>query len=147
MTTAKTASSSKLPPKPKPAKLPKSLGLCVDKLHDAREARLEIEKLAKEYKAEETRIHDHIIDNLSKSEDGGAVGKRFKAIVKKEAKPRIADDKKFYAFIKKNDAFDMLNRAINVAAWRERMDDPKFKNKGVPGVESFTAVKLSVTKV
>lgn len=137
------------PATPKMPKLPKSLGACVDKYHEARQARLAKEKEADELKAVETFIFDHIINNIPKG-DGGAVGKQFKAIRTETPQFSIEDDAAFYDYVKKTGSFDLLNRAINQKAVRERLEDPKFTKKypkGVPGTKKFTKIGLSVTKL
>lgn len=138
---------------PKMPKLPKSLGACVDLYHEAKQARLakekELEPLLADFKAKEKFILDHIIDNLPKG-DGGAVGKAYKAVRTEKANFSIEDDAAFYEFIRKNNAFDLLNRAINQKAVAERLQDPKFTKKypkGVPGTKKFTVIGLSVTKL
>lgn len=142
--------------KTKALKLPKSLGACADLYHDTREKRLAEDKKVKEIKADETAIANHIIDNLEKSNEGGAVGKRYKAIVKTDDAYTVEDWDKFYAYIKKTGEFDLLNRALNQAAVKERVamqDRPSgkkgenWKPKLPPGVGRFSIVKLSVTKV
>lgn len=134
---------------PKMPKLPKSLGSCVDLYHAARQERLRLEKVAAEQQKIETFIHEHIIANIPKG-DGGAVGKEYKAIRIEENRYSIEDDSAFYDYVKKTGSFDLLNRAINQAAVRERLGDPKFMKKfpkGVPGTKKFVALKLSVTKL
>jgi hypothetical protein len=142
--------------KTKALKMPKSLGACADLYHDTREKRLAEDKKVKEIKADETAIANHIIDQLDKSNDGGAVGRRYKAIVKTEEVYQVEDWDKLYAFLKKTGEFDLLNRALNQAAVKERvaMQDPptgkrgeNWKPKLPPGVTTFRAVKLSVTKL
>ena len=142
--------------KKKPLKLPKSLGACADLYHDTREKRLAEEKRVKEIKADETAIANHLIDQLDKSNEGGAVGKRYKALVKTEEAFTVEDWDKLYAHIKKTGEFDLLNRALNQAAVKERVamqDRPagkkgeSWKPKLPPGVGRFNIVKLSVTKV
>lgn len=138
-----------LPKIPKIKTMPKSLGLCVDKYHEARERRLEIKRLMDEAKEEETRIFDHIMNSIPKG-DGGAVGKKFKAVRTEKTSFSIDDDTEFYAFIKKTGSFDLLNRAINQKAVAERMEDAKFIKKypkGVPGTKDYKVFGLSVTKV
>ena len=124
-------------------KLPAKLGGIVDDYHDLRQLRLALDKVVNAVKAEETRMTNHIIDNLNKHDEGGAVGKRFKAIVRQEQVPQVTDWSEFYAFVKKKDAFDLLNRAINKAAFKERLE----QGVKVPGTDTFTALKLSVTKL
>jgi hypothetical protein len=142
--------------KTKALKLPKSLGACADLYHDTRERRLAEDRHVKEIKADETAIANHIIDKLEKNDEGGAVGKRYKAIVKVDDAYTVEDWDKFYAHIKKTGEFDLLNRALNQAAVKERIamqDRPSgkkgenWKPKLPPGVAIFKTVKLSVTKV
>lgn len=133
---------------PKMPKLPKSLGACVDLYHAARQERLRLEKVAEAQQKVETFIHEHIIKSIPKG-DGGAVGKEYKAVRVEEDRYSIEKDDEFYAFVKKTGSFDLLNRAINQKAVRERLEDPKFLKrfpKGVPGTKKFVAIKLSVTK-
>jgi hypothetical protein len=123
--------------------LPKSkMGALVDELHDIRDLRLALTKVADAVKAEEQRITEHIIDSVGVDE-GGVVGKAYKAIVVREQKPIVEDWDKFYAYITKHKAFDLLNKAINAGAVKERWE----AKKAIAGVGSFQAKKLSVTKV
>lgn len=55
--------------------------------------------------------------------------------------PNVKDWDQVYAYIKDNDAFFLLNRAMNAAAFRETI-----KMGDVPGVEPFTKKTLSVRK-
>lgn len=130
-----------LPAMPK-AKLPKKLGPLVDQLHDLRDLRLAVSKLADAIKAEETRVTDHIIDNLDAGE-GGAVGLHYKGLVVRENVPVVEDWEQFYEHIRKTKSFDLLNKAVNRAAVKARWDE----SKPVPGVDSFQNKKLSITKV
>lgn len=144
-----TASAAFAYPKVKQAKLPKSLGACVDAYHAARERRLAAKRHMEALQEEESRIYNHILDNIPKG-DSGAVGKQFKAIRTEDEKFSIANDEEFYAYVKRTGAFDLLNRAINQRAVRERLEDPKFTKKfpkGVPGTKSYKVFGLSVTKV
>lgn len=139
----------KLAKTPKPKALPKSLGQCVDLYHAKRQERLAQEKVAEAIKSEETRIFDHIIANIPKG-DGGAVGKQFKAVRTENPTYSIEDDTAFYAYVKKTGQFDLLNRAINQKAIKERLEDSKFLKKfpkGVPGTKKFVKIGLSVTKL
>lgn len=142
-------------------KFPKSLGACVDLYHDTREKRLAANRVTEEIKVVENAISNHIIDNLPKG-DEGAIGARYKGTVKTETIFQVEDWDAFYNHIKKTGSFELLNRMLNQAAVREHTDvlnekldianakvsDPKKRKarKMLPGVKTFTAVKLSVTK-
>ena len=143
-------------------KLPKSLGACVDLYHATRERRLAENKKVDEIKADETYIANHVIDNVPKGE-AGVIGAKFKGVVKSETVYQVEDWDKFYAWIKKNDAFEVLNRAVNQASVKEHVDALNYKldianakvkdvkdrkpRKLLPGMKTFTALKLSVTKI
>jgi hypothetical protein len=131
-------------------KVPKSLGACADKLFDIKQERLAAQKIVDALKADETLLSNHIIDNLAKG-DAGAVGKHHKVIVKTEEVPQVKDWEAFYAYVKANNAFDLLQRRINPAALKDReealADNKRAKVKVIPGTEKFTAVKLSLTQV
>lgn len=133
-------------------KIPKSFGLCADMLHDLREARLAAAKLVEAFAEQEAELKNHIIDKLPKG-DKGAVGQHHKVEVKTEEAPRIGDDKAFYAWVKKADAFDVLQRSLNAKAVRDRMEAQPLVNKStgvrkpLPGIDMFKVVKVSLTKV
>lgn len=140
----------------KPIKLPKALGACVDLLHETREARLSTNRVAEDIKKDEAQIAGYIIDNLDKRDEGGAVGKRYKAIIKLDDTYIVEDWDAFYAHVKKTGEFDLLNRALNQAAVKERISaqvapsgkkGENWKPKLPPGVGKMTAKKLSITKV
>lgn len=127
-------------PKPKP--LPKSMAACADLLFERREKRLAADKVAAALKAEETALINHIIDNLPK-DSSGAMGKHHKAQVITETKQQVKDWPVFFAYVSKTKAWDMLQKRTSDAAVQARIDD----GKKVPGVEPFTVVKVSLTKV
>jgi hypothetical protein len=124
--------------------LPKTkLGGLADALKDVELQRLAVAKVADALKAEETRIREHLIETLDANTEGGAVGLRYKAVVVREDKPVVEDWDKFYEHIRKKKAFDLLNKAVNASAMKARWED----GKSVPGVGSFHAKKISLTKV
>lgn len=128
----------------KPKAFPKSLGACADMLYDLRQARLELDKQAAAAKAEETRLIDHIIEKLDKESDG-AIGKHHMVRVITKSKPQVKDWPAFQAYVKKHDAFDLFQRRLSEQAVMDRLEDPKNR-KGLPGVELFHAVTVSLTK-
>lgn len=140
---------------PKKLKLPKSLGACVDLYHGMRAKRLLANKDVEAMKAQETEVSNHIIDNLSKKDEGGAVGALYRGTIVEETVYQVNDWDKFYAHLKKTGEFDLLNRALNQAAVKARVADQvrptgkrgeKWTPKLPPGITTFNALKLSVTK-
>lgn len=130
--------------------LPKSIGRCADLYHDIREIRLAMEKEAEEVKARETEIQEHIIAQLSASEDTGAAGLKFRAQVVVKRKPRISDEKGgwpiFWTWIRKNDFMNMVQRRINEKALEEYMADNPDRET-IPGTEMVNVKTLSITKI
>lgn len=122
-------------------RIPKSMGACADLLFDVRQQRLTAQKVVDEFKEQEKLLTDHIIDNLPKG-DRGAIGKHHQVSVYTDAIPRAADWDAIYKFIKRNNAFELLQRRLSDTAVKERWDD----GKQIPGVESFNVVKVSLTK-
>lgn len=140
-------------------KIPKTLGACADLVKELSEKRLEAQKLTDEWETQEKQVKEHIIQNLSKTKEGGAVGQKYKALITTGYRYNIVDDTKFYDYIKKTGAFDLLQRRTNDKAIDDRVyaqkpkkqKDPKTNEMvevfpPLPGMERFTFPKLSITK-
>ena len=91
------------------------------------------------------RLQDYFIDTLKAGESSGVQGMKSRVQVTDKPVPQVAaeDWPVFYAYIRKNNAFELLNRAPNAAAIKERLDN----KKQVPGVTIFHAKKVSCTKL
>lgn len=121
------------------------MGACADLYYNARQKRLAADKAAAELKAEEERIKNHIIDNLDKNSTGAA-GKhhRVQVIRRKKLRVRPEDWEKFFGWVAKNRAFDVLQKRLSDDAIAERFAASRSK---IPGVEPFDYVTVSLTKV
>ncbi|TXH54327.1 MAG: hypothetical protein E6Q97_11255 [Desulfurellales bacterium] len=124
-------------------KFPKSMGACADLLYTMREKRLAADKIAEELKKQETALINHIIDNLDK-ESSGAIGKHHKVRVVTKQKPQIKDFEALAKWVKKTGRFDVFQRRLSETAIMDTLAQPR--SKGVPGVELFNAVTVSLTK-
>lgn len=124
-------------------KIPKALGACADLLYSMRAERHVLQRQVDDMKKNEQELKDYIIANLPKSKASGVSGKTANAQVKKTAVPTVADWDKLQKYIKKTGAFDLIQRRLNTKAVEERWND----KKAVPGVESFTKVDVSCTKL
>lgn len=122
--------------------LPKTLGGCIDMLYSLRQGRHAIEQKAEKVKKDEDVLEKHLLETFGKSDLEGARGKLAVAGVTLSTVPSVKDWDKLYAYIKKKDAFDLLQRRVSATAYRARLDEKVV----VPGVESFNVVKLSVKK-
>lgn len=123
--------------------LPKSIGRCADLYAETRALRLAMEKETKAVQEREAEIREHIISNLSKSDDTGAAGLRFRAQIVMKEVPRAADWAVIHAYVQKTGRFDLLQKRLGekaVADMWEAGDD-------VPGVEKMNIPEVSITKI
>lgn len=125
------------------APLPQSIGLCADLYAEVRELRLAMQKHVDEVQAREREVREHIIDNLSKSDDTGAAGKRYRAQIVTKLKPSLKGWDEFTAYVRAAGRFDLLQKRINERAVLDMMEEGEH----VPGVERFNAVDVSITKI
>lgn len=123
-------------------KFPKTIGACIDKLFSLRKERLEIERDADEVREKESELEKHILESFNKSDLEGARGKDAVAGIIQSTVPTVKDWDKLFKYVKKEDAFDLLQKRVSATAYRERMDAKEV----VPGVESFIVTKLSLRK-
>jgi len=124
-------------------KLPKSLAICADQLYETKAKRLEAQKVVDALQAQETALREHLIDNLPKSEATGVAGKVARATVVVKEVPQVEDWDKLWVHIKKNNAFELLQKRLSTTAVAERWD----AGKEIPGVNHFKAVSISLNKV
>jgi hypothetical protein len=129
--------------KPAQFKLPKSLAQCADLLYTTREERLAKQKEVDALTARESALKEHLINNLPKSDASGVAGKLARVTIVTQAIPRVENWDKLYAYIKKTNSWELLQRRLGDKAVQERWDE----GKNVPGVESFNVVKVSLNKV
>jgi hypothetical protein len=129
--------------KPKPRLIPKKLGQVADLLYTERQTRLVEQGLIKDMQSFETRLKDHLIENLPKSDASGVAGSVARATVTTKKVPTVEDWELFYGYIKKKNAWDLLARSLNTAAATERLE----AGEKIPGLGSFTLIGVSVTKL
>lgn len=127
------------------AEPPASLGACVDLYHEVKELRLQMEKqLAGGVKALENALKEHLIANLSKSDDTGIAGRRYRAQVVTARKVKVVEWGILHSWIRKNDRFDMLQKRLVDTAASDWIDQEK---RILPGCEIINIPDLSVRKI
>ena len=92
-------------------------------------------------------LEEHFIQTLAADQASGVQGASARVQVTESVVP-VVDTQgdgwaKLYAHIKKTGAFELLNRALNREAVRERWD----AKKQIPGVTAFHAKRVSCTKL
>lgn len=128
-----------------PATLP--VGAAADLLYDLRQlgktaAALTVPLLEVTVPATKA-LEDYFVDTLRVGESSGVQGMRSRIQITEDFVPTVEDWDLFYKHIKRTGDFDLLNKAVNRAAVRERWD----AKKQVPGTGKFIAKKVSCTKL
>lgn len=123
-------------------KLPKSIGDTIDLLFNLGEARRALEAQAKTISEQETAVRDHLMRNFKSADLEGAKGKSATCVIKRSIVAEVEDWDKYYAYIGRTKAWDLLQRRPSITALRERWDAGKV----VPGVSSKEIETLSLTK-
>lgn len=98
------------------------------------------ERVEKQYKEQEAKI----FERFNNQDIDGAVGKDVKAVINRKTVYNIASPEKFYAFIKKTDNFQLLQRRVNTKNVIDLMEAEK--KKAIPGLVPFVVIKLKLTK-
>lgn len=128
-------------------KFPNKLGPCIDLAYTTRAERLEyqreVEKKLDVMKKAEEEINDHILKTFSKVEIEQARGTLCSASIIRNVVPTGIDWPKVWKYIQKTGAFDLLEKRMAKAAWRERYEN----GEKVPGTEPFEMITLSLTKI
>lgn len=125
------------------APLPASIGLCADLYKEVNELRLAMQKQVDAVEAREKEIRQYIIDNLSKSDDTGAAGKRYRAQIVTKTVPAAEDWARIHAYVAETGRFDLLQKRLSDKAVAEMWDD----GEEIPGIGRFNSVSVSVTKI
>ena len=124
-------------------KVPKALGACADLMYQLKQDRLELQRQVEVLAERESILRNHLIENLPKSQAEGITGKLARATITKDIQPRVENWDLVYKYIKKTGSFELLQRRLSTAAVQERWD----LGKELPGIGTFTVVKVSLNKV
>lgn len=92
-------------------------------------------------------LDEYFIQKLAVGESSGVQGLKSRTQINESVVPVIDNTndgwKKFYAHIKKTGEFELLNKALNAKAIKERWD----AKKAIPGVGKYHVKKVSHTKI
>lgn len=128
------------------AKKKLNLGELIDGLFTATQNRLEYQRKSdatiEAMRKAEAEIESLIIKNFEKADIEAARGKLCTATVGLFVAPRVEDWPKFWAHIRKTNAFDLLEKRPAKNACRERWE----AKETIPGVEQFTEKRLYLNK-
>lgn len=123
--------------------LPNSIGACADLFHDVQELRRAMAKEVEAVERREREIKNHIIDNLSKSDDTGAAGLRYRAQIVTKTVPAAEDWDKIRAYVAQTGRFDLLQNRLSDKAVTDMWEE----GEEVPGIGRFNSVSVSIKKL
>ena len=129
--------------KKKVYKFPKSIGSCADLLWNLQDKRRAAQKLVDIMEEEEKALRAHIIEVLPKSETTGVSGKLANVQVQTKVVGTVEDWDELWKYIFQTKSTDLIGKRLV----QEAVDARWSENKVIPGVKSFNAIKLSLTKV
>jgi len=126
------------------APLPASIGRCADLYAEVRGLRLAMDKEVAQVKARETEIREHIINSLSKSDDTGAAGLKYRAQIVVKQTVKVTDWGVLWSWAKKNDRQDCFQKRLNETMAKDFMENEK---RLLPGTEAVNVPEVSITKI
>lgn len=109
---------------------------------DINEQEQELSRKLKPKKEKLDELETQIIEAMKKeklTEFGGTGGR---LIYNRKAVPTVKDWNELYKYIKKNDAFFLLEKRTSVTAYREILDS----GQTLPGVETFFKESLTLSR-
>jgi hypothetical protein len=119
------------------------IGKQIDDVFDLRETKRLLEAKAQEVAVIILAKEILIMAELEAQGLLRAAGKKARVQIVESVVPQVEDWDTFYAFIRRNNAFELLERRPAAAAFREHAANRR--NKTVPGVVPFVKRKLSLT--
>ena len=121
------------------------LGDVVDALKELTTIRLLMQKETEAVEAVERKFKMHLIDSIPKSNAAGAMGLRYKAVVKTERIPKVKDGdwQSLHQYIYDTGHFDLLQKSLSSTAVMARLEN----GETIPGIETMLVPKLSITKI
>jgi hypothetical protein len=123
--------------------VPETAAACADLLYTTRQKRLEIQKQVDELANQETQIKEALIEALPKGEALGVSGRIARVSLITKEVPQVDDWESVYTYIKRHNAWDLMQRRLNNKAVAERWAD----KKAIPGVGKYIDITVSCVKV
>ena len=130
-----------------PSKL--TLGQCVDAYKELNAVRLLMQKETEAVEAVEKAFKQHLIDNLSKQDEKGVFGLKYKAQHKTKRIPRVDNDndrdgwRELHEHIYNTGDFGLLQKRLNDKAVMDQIE----AGVAIPGVTTMLVSEISVTKI
>ena len=124
-------------------------GKLIDDLVRLRDDRLRRSKVVDGIKEDEAQLTKVLEQRLDHAGVTSMRGKRGVFTLSEVVVPHVSDWDKFYQWMRRTDALDLLQKRVAVGAFREYIDDVDEDGKPlrIPGVRADTISKPSLTAV
>lgn len=122
---------------------PTTTGGIIDALFEIREQKRELARQDRALSEKTEALERLLFERLDAEETTKAAGRAASVSVSEEVVPSIEDWESFYEYVRKNDAFHLLQRRLNNAAWRETVE---LEGSPPQGTQPFTKRKLNLRK-
>lgn len=120
----------------------KTLAARADFLYELDKVRLAEQKKVDVIDKFQSKLEAWFIEQIPMNEATGISGKVGCVAVRSKEIATVEDWTKFYAYIKKNNAFELLGKRVNDKAVKERWE----QKKAIPGITKFVRKVISLTK-
>jgi len=121
---------------------PQPLGKIIDKMFDLREKKRSLDAEAAKVEAEYKEQEELLMERMTKEDTDKAAGKKASVSISTGIVANVTDWQAVEAFVKKTGNFQLYQRRISDAAYRELMETSG--KKGVPGMEPFTKRRINL---
>lgn len=128
-------------PNKKP-KIPSSPAQCADLLYETRQERLEIQRQVEKLESLESALKDFFINKLDKNSTGIA-GRVARVQIQPKSIPIAENWPKFYKYVQKTGAFDLMQKRLAEGAVKERWDN----GVQLPGIGRMQVKTVSCTVI
>lgn len=119
-----------------------ALDTLIDDIYDIRNEIKALNKQVDELKANKETMELKLIDMMDSVGTDQSRSSVATATISETTVPQVTDWDAFYRFIKRNNAFYMLERRPAAVAFRETL--AQRKNRAIPGVSSFTKRSVGI---
>ena len=120
-----------------------TLGELADQLYQLRADRLALQHQVDDIKSTETKLTDEVIRLLGDAHATAVAGRVARAGITPSRVGAIKDFAAVKAYVVATGDLELFQRRLNDGYLRDRWD----AGEAVPGIEPFTVIKLSLTKV
>lgn len=114
----------------------------IDRIFTLREEMRTLEKKITELNKEKTKIEDSLLADMDTQGVRSVSGRKATASVSENLVPSVEDWDSFHAWIRRNNAFYLLQRRANALPYRELMESRHGKK--LPGVNTVTLRTLNL---